>query len=99
MRTYREELEGQVGDHCSAVILNAHCTGIDEKSVTYTEKDGRECSIEADSVIFAVGMQSRDSEAETFRECAENFRKIGDCAEVGNVKHAIRDAFDAAMTI
>ena len=99
MRTYREELEGQVGDHCSAVLLESSCIGITENGVTYMDKDDKECTIDADTVILAAGMQSRNVEAETFRECTKDFRKIGDCVRVRNVKHAIRDAFDAAMTI
>ena len=44
-------------------------------------------------------MKALTAEAETFRGCAENFRKLGDCVKVGNVKTVTRAAFDAAMTL
>jgi 2,4-dienoyl-CoA reductase-like NADH-dependent reductase (Old Yellow Enzyme family)/thioredoxin reductase len=98
MRTYREELQGQVGDHCTAALLSAKCTAITAEGVTYEDGSGVHTA-PADTVILALGMRSRAAEAESFRGCAENFRKIGDCDKVGNVKLATRQAFDAAMTI
>ncbi len=97
MRTYQEELEGQVNDHCAA-LLGAKVIKIESDGVTY-EKDGRSQKVMADTVILAVGMRPRSQQAEAFRDCAETFRKIGDCVKVGNVKTVTRAAFDAAMTI
>ena len=99
MRTYQEELVGQVGDHCSAAITGARVTGITADGVVYVDKDGKEHTVSADTVILAVGMKPRAAEAESYRGSCENFRKIGDCVKVGNVKTVTRAAFDAAMTI
>ena len=99
MRTYHEELVGQVGDHCSAAITGARVTGITAEGVVYVDKDGKETTVPADTVILAVGMKPRAAEAESYRNSCENFRKIGDCVKVGNVKTVTRAAFDAAMTI
>ena len=98
MRTYREELEGQVHDHCTA-ITNARVTKIEADGVTYTDAAGESHKVPCDTVILAVGMKALTAEAETFRGCAENFRKLGDCVKVGNVKTVTRAAFDAAMTL
>ncbi len=98
MRTYQEELEGQVHDHCTA-ILGARVTKISAEGVTYTDKDGQEHLVPADTVILAVGMKPLAKQAEAFRECADGFRKLGDCVKVGNVKTVTRAAFDAAMTL
>ena len=98
MRTYQEELEGQVNDHCTA-ILGATVTEITPAGVCYKDEDGTVHTVPADTVLLAVGMRSRSQQAETFRSCAEEFRKIGDCVKVGNVKTVTRAAFDAAMTI
>ena len=98
MRTYQEELEGQVHDHCAA-ILGAKVTKIESDGVTYEDGDGTAYKVPADTVILAVGMRPLTAQAETFRDCAENFRKLGDCVKVGNVKTATRAAFDTAMTI
>ena len=98
MRTYREELEGQVRDHANAVT-GAKVTGIADRGVTYTDQQGTEHLLEVDTVILAAGMKPRAAEAEAFRESCESFRKLGDCVRVGNVKLAVRAAFDAAMTL
>lgn len=97
-RTYREELIGQVGDHAGS-ITGAKCTKISVLGVEYIGEDDQSHMLEADTVILAVGFKPKRAEAEAFRLCAEDFRKIGDCAEVGNVKTATRSAFDAAMTV
>lgn len=99
MRTYQEELVGQVGDHCTAAITEARVTAITEAGVVYTDKDGAEHTVPADTVILAVGMKPRAAEAESYRGCAGDFRKIGDCVKVGNVKVVTRAAFDAAMAL
>ncbi len=98
MRTYQEELVGQVHDHCDA-ITGAKVTKIEADGVTYTDPKGTEHKISADTVILAVGMKPRAALAETFRPCAEEFRKFGDCVKVGDVKTVTRAAFDAAMTL
>lgn len=98
MRTYQEELEGQVNDHCTA-ILEATVTEITPQGVTYKDASGTAHTVPADTVLLAVGMRPRSQQAETFRPCAEEFRVIGDCVKVGNVKTVTRAAFDAAMTI
>ena len=98
-RTYREELQGQVSDHCKAAITGGTCTSITEQGVFYKDAAGTEQFLAADTVILAMGMRPTTAVAETFRDCAQNFRAIGDCVKVGNVQKAVRAGFDAAMCI
>ena len=93
-----EELVGQVYDHTQAVT-GARVTGISSQGVTYLDSDQQTHILPADTVLLAVGMRSNAEEAETFRPCAKQFRKLGDCVKVGNVSHAIHQAYDVAMTI
>ena len=79
--------------------MRAKVTKIESDGVTYEDSIGQAHKIPADTVILAVGMRPLNAQAETFRPCAENFRKLGDCVKVGNVKTVTRAAFDAAMTI
>ena len=99
MRTYQEELVGQVGDHCTAAITGARVTAVTEAGVIYEDAAGEEHLVEADTVILAVGMRPRVQEAEKYRGTAPEFRKFGDCVKVGNVKTVTRAAFDAAMAL
>ena len=99
MRTYQEELVGQVGDHCTAAITGARVTAVTGAGVIYEDAAGEEHLVGADTVILAVGMRPRVQEAEQYRGTAPEFRKLGDCVKVGNVKTVTRAAFDAAMAL
>lgn len=98
MRTYQEELEGQVHDHCSHV-LGARVTAIRAQGVSYVDSQGAEHQVDADTVILAAGMRSLSAQAEEFRDSAPAFRRLGDCLKIGNISTAVRIAYDAAMTI
>ena len=98
MRTYREELLGQVADHARA-ITDAKVIQIGDTGVSYSDQKGDVHTLPADTVILAAGMRARSAEAEAFRSCARYFRKLGDCVQVGNVSTAIHEAYDVAMTI
>ncbi len=98
-RTYREELQGQVGDHCKAAITGGTCTGISAAGVTYKDAEGVEHTIECDTVILAMGMKPLTAEGESFRDCAQDFRAIGDCVKVSNVQKAVRAGYGAGMCL
>ena len=99
MRTYREELLGQVGDHCAQAITGGTCTGITARGVEYRDGQGKTHTLACDTVILAMGMRSKTAEAEAFRDCAPEFRALGDCVKVGNLQKVIRSAYDAAACI
>ena len=98
MRTYREELVGQVGDHAAA-ITGAKVLAIRDQGVEYSDAEGCMHTVPADTVLLAVGMRPLAKEAETFRSCAPYFRKLGDCVKVSNISKAVRSAYDVAMTL
>ena len=70
------------------------CTGILPDGVT-AEQDGKEIKLPADTVIIAAGLAPKLDEAESFRSCAPEFWKIGDCRQARNVRLAIHEGYDA----
>ena len=80
-------------------IVNARCTGIGATKVTYADADGAEHTIEADSVVIAVGMKPKNDLALKFVGAADRLFIIGDCSVAGNVQKAIRSAFSTASMI
>ena len=55
---------------------------------------------EADTVVIALGTRALQDQAEAFRDCAPTFWLAGDCAEgPKNVRHAIRNGYDAACRL
>lgn len=63
------------------------------------EQDGKEIKLPADTVIIAAGLAPKLDEAESFRSCAPEFWKIGDCRQARNVRLAIHEGYDAGSYI
>jgi NADPH-dependent 2,4-dienoyl-CoA reductase/sulfur reductase-like enzyme len=80
-------------------IVNARCTAISDKGVVYKDKDGKEQSVKADSVVIAAGMKAKDDLAMKFYGVSDRFFMIGDCKAAGDVQRAIRSAFSAASML
>jgi 2,4-dienoyl-CoA reductase-like NADH-dependent reductase (Old Yellow Enzyme family)/thioredoxin reductase len=57
-----------------------------------------EC-VPADAIIWASGVVADTSLAETLRAAGHTVKAIGDCAGVGYIKGAMRDAADVARTL
>jgi hypothetical protein len=92
-------LNDRVPKACT-VHTNARCSGITENSVSYVDlNDNKEYSVPAETVVFSSGMRSKTALAESFRDCAPIFFKLGDCEIAKNVRICTRTAFDAAMQI
>lgn len=99
MRTYREELIGQLEDNRCQVLAGCACVEIDGGTVIYTDPNGERKMLEADTVLLAAGMRPRREEAEAFRKCAPVFHKIGDCDKAGSVRLAVRAGWNAAYAL
>jgi len=80
-------------------VLNAKCNGIFEGKVTFVDKDNKEHSIVADSVIIAAGMKPKQDFALKFYGTADRFYLIGDCRATGDIQKAMRSAFGIASNI
>ncbi len=85
--------------------IGAGLTELDETRVVRIGADAVECRrngetilVEADLVIWAVGLKPRRAEAEQFRVVPE-FRMIGDCCRSGKIGDAVHSGFDAAYAL
>ena len=76
------------------VYLNAKLLEIDDKSVLITDENGNNVTINADSVIAAVGYNPAPLTKES-----SNIKLVGDCNGVGNLMKAIFCAWDVAMSL
>ncbi|MDO4802618.1 MAG: FAD-dependent oxidoreductase, partial [Prevotellaceae bacterium] len=73
------------------IHLNSKVVDVMENSVVY-EFEGKEYTLVGDTLIFAVGYNSKPIED-------ERVIQIGDANKVGNLKDAIADAYAKAKTI
>ena len=90
------ELNERENLHC---ITDGRCTGITENSVTYLDKDSKEHTLSADSVVLCAGFRPQTQAAEELILPGIPFTLIGDCKQVGTVQQAVRSAFDIATTL
>ena len=80
-------------------ILRVRCTGIENDRVNYVDAEGTKHTIEAGSVVIAVGVKPKNDLAMKFYDAADRFYMIGDCDVAGNVQKAMRSAFSTASML
>ena len=80
------------------VKTGTKCVKISEDGV-YCEKDGETKLYPADTVVLAVGLDSRNSEAIALSLCAPVFYVIGDCNTPRNIFMTTNEAYHVAMDI
>jgi thioredoxin reductase len=80
--------------------LEAMVKSISGGKVTYTDKDGAEKSIKADSIVLWQGLKARTEDATNFAGAADEVILVGDCTgEKGRINRATRSAFYAASRV
>lgn len=78
--------------------VNAKCTRITDKGVVF-ERGGEETLVEADLVVYAVGMRADAPLADALREEFADFYQVGDCQKAATVYEGIHAAYYAALDI
>ena len=97
--TGRNELLTEIEKEKNFITLTgAKCVSVTATSVTY-EKDGRQETITADSVVLSAGMKSKTQEADSFIGTAMDFAEIGDCVRARTVEYATKEAYYAAVNL
>ena len=80
-------------------VLNATAKEIAADHVVYTDNEGADHSIPADSVVLSVGMRSKTDEALGFYGTNPGFFMVGDCKKPGTIQTANRSAWVTANNI
>ena len=80
-------------------VLNATAKEISEGKVVYTDKDGVDHELAADSVVLSVGMRAKSDEALSFYGAGKEFFMVGDCKKPGTIQTTNRNAYGVAMNI
>ena len=79
--------------------VGTKCVEITPKGIKVAGKDGKEEFIEADTVIYAVGMKPNSDTVEQLRDSALNFYPIGDCVAPLKIMQATQGGFFTALDI
>ena len=80
--------------------VNSKCVEINENGVV-VECDGKTEQLNADTVIYAIGMKSRTDTVEKLRSTRmyQRFFVVGDCNAPSRIKDATHGGYYAAMDI
>lgn len=97
---HRDGLLMEMKKYDITIMTETECTDIKQNGISIkdvnTEKAGE---IKADTVIIAAGFIPKEDEAESFRQSAYDFWKIGDCNKVRKVFQAMREGYNAGCYI
>ncbi|MBJ19639.1 MAG: FAD-dependent oxidoreductase [bacterium] len=89
--------------HGVDLVANAEIRSIGERAVEYSvrssEGEGETCSVEADAVILAIGLEANPGVAAGLKEAGVPIKEIGDVTGVGYLEGAMHDGFRAALEL
>ena len=80
-------------------VLNATAKEIAADHVTYTDAEGTDHDLPADSVVLSVGMRAKQDEALSFYGANPGFYMVGDCNKPGTIQTTNRSAYVTACGI
>ena len=79
-------------------LVNSKCISISSEGVLIENvQTGEQTLCPADTVLLAIGMRADLDEVEAYRDCALEFRKIGDCNKPATMTEAVRLGYDVAF--
>jgi 2,4-dienoyl-CoA reductase-like NADH-dependent reductase (Old Yellow Enzyme family)/thioredoxin reductase len=96
---YREALMLEVEKAGIQSYCDTCCLQINPTSVRVADKDGKEFLLEADSVIYALGMKSNDTSGLKGIAGSIPVYEIGDCVVPAKVDSATKSAYFTAIEI
>jgi 2,4-dienoyl-CoA reductase-like NADH-dependent reductase (Old Yellow Enzyme family)/thioredoxin reductase len=98
MGVYRMSLLAETASRGILTVTGANVREVSADGVVY-EKDGLKLNVPADTVLYAVGMRSRQDEYFALCGKAPHVALIGDAKKVGKVDGAVHSGYFAAMDI
>ena len=95
---YRPLLMAQLEKHVTC-ITGTRGQKITGQGIICVDKDGDEVTLDADTVICAVGQRPLHNVLESLRDCAPDVIEIGDCVKAANVTEAVFRGYWAGVDI
>lgn len=81
------------------MLTGAKCQEINEKYVVVITKERKEKTIEADSVVLAVGGKPDIKLLKSLKDLAPEIHLVGDCVEPRRIIDAVSDGHRVGLTI
>lgn len=95
----KQHLQKLLAEADVKVLASKTVVEITNEAVVIADKDGSRSTLEADSVVLAVGLKPEGRLLETLKDEVREVYAIGDCVEPLKVIDAIRQGFHTARVI
>jgi len=86
-------------EHHHVTVLEGHKLSAVRDGVVVLEHDGREKTLDVDSVVIAVGFRPAPSMARELQGCGAVVYEIGDGQKVSTILHAVWDGYEVGNNI
>ena len=81
------------------ILTSTKVLEITEKGITIADKNNKKRTLEADTIVLAVGMKSNEKLLEVLQDKVPEVYAIGDCVEPRILLNAIREGFRLARLV
>jgi len=81
------------------VLTSTICTAVEQGRVKVRTAEGGERVLEADAVLYALGMKSESVKAAALQDSAPTVINVGDCVRPRQVEQAVYEAYFAAVDL
>ncbi len=98
-RLYAEALRKAIAERKIEIRTMTECRAIKGKKVRIVDGEGAESVLEADAVIYAVGMKADGSVYNDLYGCAPEVLRVGDCIRPGTIREAISGGYFGALEL
>jgi len=95
----REHLLKLLANADVEILTNTNVLEITDEGIAIADKDGKRSTLEADTVVLAVGLKPNERLFEALNKKMLEVYNIGDCVEPRKVINAIWEGFHAARQI
>ena len=85
----------------SGVTIRTGCriAAVNDQGAVVTDKNGNNISLEADTVVMAIGLRPKKDMTAELRECGFDVYSVGDAAKVGNIRTCTSTAYEVARNL
>jgi 2,4-dienoyl-CoA reductase-like NADH-dependent reductase (Old Yellow Enzyme family)/thioredoxin reductase len=97
--SFKAGLLNRLSASAVSMLVGAQCKKITENSVVVTGKFGEDQTIQADSIILAVGAKANNGLAKTAMSLVPEIHVIGDCLEPRRIINAVSDGHRVGMIL
>lgn len=96
---YRPLLMNKLASQNVIIHTSSPCKAVTDAGVVCGTPDGEDITIEADSILCALGLKPNTAVVEELRGSAKQFASIGNCVKPDTITHAVYQGYHAALDI